>query len=112
MDIKVPVMFKQRLSPAVHASLLAELLRHVLFARGQIPMPYQQLLQVCTRRVRFAIPVTWSFLVGEKIAVVAEGASHRIQANGYVDTVYAIDRRYSLVCRSAYYFKYYWTVSS
>ncbi|CAM9228263.1 unnamed protein product, partial [Pylaiella littoralis] len=43
--VTVPVAFNRYLGCGDAAFVLAEVLRHVLFMRGQLPMPYHQLLQ-------------------------------------------------------------------
>ncbi|CAM9236608.1 unnamed protein product, partial [Laminaria digitata] len=45
IHLSVPVAFGKQLTPEDSAFLLAEVLRHVLFIRGQLPMPSRQLLK-------------------------------------------------------------------
>lgn len=46
VDLTVPVTFKRELKVEDEAFLLCEVLLHVLFSRGQLPMPHKQLLKV------------------------------------------------------------------
>eukprot|EP00904_Undaria_pinnatifida_P000272 jgi/Undpi1/10245/HiC_scaffold_28.g12698.m1 len=50
VKLSVPVAFSKHLNPEDAAFLLAEVLRHVLFIRGQLPMPYRQLLKTLEER--------------------------------------------------------------
>ncbi|CAM9617016.1 unnamed protein product, partial [Ectocarpus fasciculatus] len=50
LEVTVPVVFKQHLGSGDAAHVVIEVLRHVLFMRGQLPMPFQQLGQVLDER--------------------------------------------------------------
>ncbi|CAN0324681.1 unnamed protein product, partial [Ectocarpus sp. 12 AP-2014] len=50
LEVTVPVVFKQHLGSGDAAHVVIEVLRHVLFMRGQLPMPFQQLVKVLDER--------------------------------------------------------------
>ncbi|CBJ29078.1 hypothetical protein Esi_0134_0007 [Ectocarpus siliculosus] len=50
LEVTVPVVFKQHLRSGDAAHVVIEVLRHVLFMRGQLPMPFQQLVKVLDER--------------------------------------------------------------